>query len=261
MVVSIDDLKQAISRAVQACIEAKDLFTDIDNISGDGDLGISMEKGALAIQQVLQEDIDNISALLRRCALSLNRDAPSTMGTLTSLALMELSRIMQGKEVLTPEDLLMIPEISARTIMAFGRACEGDKTVLDALLPLSNSLLRNYRENADLGQAFRAAVDDTILAVSGTKGWIARIGRAKWFASRSRNCQDGGATVYAIIANAVAGFPREGLLADYQKNYCTLQPDLMRPQPQIQESVLDGELGSLLVAFQPNNGLYYTHEL
>lgn len=256
MVVSIDDLKRAISRAAQACIEAKDLFTDIDNISGDGDLGISMEKGALAIQQVLQEDINNISTLFGRCAISLNRDAPSTMGTLTSLALMEISRTMQGKEVLTPEDIIMIPEISARTIMAFGRACEGDKTVLDALLPLSNSLRQNYQRYADVNLVFRSAVNDTILAVSGTKGWTARIGRAKWFASRSRNCQDGGATVYAIVVNALAGFPEEGLLEDYQKNYCTLQPGLMRPQPQIQEGGWGGEQGSLLAAFQLNNGFY-----
>lgn len=256
MVVSIDDLRQAISRATQACIEAKDLFTDIDNISGDGDLGISMEKGALAIERVLQEDINDISTLLGRCAISLNRDAPSTMGTLTSLALMEISRTTQGKEVLTPEDILKIPETSARTIMAFGRACEGDKTVLDALLPLSNSLRENYQKCADIEQVFRSAVNDTILAVSGTKGWTARIGRAKWFASRSRNCQDGGATVYAIVVNALARFPREGLLEDYQKNYCTLQPSLMRPQPQIQENAWGDEQSSLLVAFQLNNGLY-----
>lgn len=232
----VEDLRQALFRVVDALIEAKDLLTDIDNISGDGDLGISMEKGAIAIRRELElhREAPNenlISDLLMRCAVSLNREAPSTMGTLTSLALMDVSLMMQGKDFFEDKDILMIPRCMAQTIMIYGRAKAGDKTVLDALLPLSETLESVYISSSDIKLAVEQACKETIRAVSGTKGWVARIGRAKWFANRSRNCQDGGATVCAIVVNAIAGYDCRSLLDYYRKMYCTLEPELERVQP------------------------------
>ncbi len=98
---SVEDLRLALFRVTDALIEAKDLLTDIDNISGDGDLGISMEKGAAAIRrelelpgEALQEN--RISDLLMRCSVTLNKEAPSTMGTLTSLAMADVAKVVDG---------------------------------------------------------------------------------------------------------------------------------------------------------------------
>lgn len=232
MTYSVEDMKRAIHRAVCAVIDAKDLFTDVDNLSGDGDLGISMEKGALVIRRELDQPGEyTISQVLRRCASSLNREAPSTMGTLTSFAIKEVSKLMEGKSVFEDEDILQIPDCMAQTIMIYGRARIGDKTVLDALAPCSRVLNDTYRECGDIKKAVMAAAEETIRAVNGTKGWVARIGRAKWFAERSRNCQDGGATVCAIVMNAMAGGEQTELLKHFEEYYYTPEPEMERQQP------------------------------
>ena len=230
---SRDDMRSAIRRAICATIEAKELFTDIDNLSGDGDLGISMEKGAYAIQRELDLPGEfSISEILDRCAVSLNREAPSTMGTLTSVAIKEVSKYMEGKEVFSDEDIPNIPDCMARAIVYYGRARIGDKTVLDALFPYSKLINDMYRQSGDVHRTVMAAAEEAILAASGTKGWIARIGRAKWFAERSRNCQDGGATVCAVVVNAMAGGDTKKLLEYYEEFYYTPEPKVERPQPQ-----------------------------
>ena len=234
---SVEDLRQALFRITDALIEAKDLLTDIDNISGDGDLGISMEKGATTIRRELElpdeaSQENCISDLLMRCSSMLNKEAPSTMGTLTSLAIADVARMMQGKSFFEDKDILQIPQSMAQTIMIYGRAQVGDKTVLDALLPLFEALTDRYQSsggNLDLAVTF--ACEETFRAVNGTKGWIARIGRAKWFANRSKNCQDGGATVYAIAVSAMCGCQYRTMLDHYRKNYYVFEPEFARLQP------------------------------
>ncbi len=230
---SLDDMRGAMGLAVSAVIEAKELFTAIDNLSGDGDLGISMEKGALTIQRELDLPGDyTISEVLSRCAVSLNREAPSTMGTLTSFAVGEVAKYMEGKSSFSDEDILHIPYCMAQTIMIFGRARLGDKTVLDSLCPCSHELSAAYRQSGDIREAVQKAAVEAVRAASGTKGWIARIGRAKWFAERSRNCQDGGAAVCAVAVNAMAGGDSRELLRHYKEYYYTPEPETERSQPE-----------------------------
>lgn len=198
---SLDDVLQALKRISLELIESKDLLTYIDNLSGDGDLGISMEKAALSILQEIESPAESISDVLFRCARQININAPSTMGTLLSFSLLEAAKLLQNKTTVEDRDSLMMPRKMVETIMINGRAQLGDKTVLDALIPYSDALQDNYLEQFDIAKAAKHAAIQAENAANATKGCIAKIGRAKWIAERSRNCPDGGAVVCAIIAN------------------------------------------------------------
>jgi hypothetical protein len=180
------------------------LLTHIDNLSGDGDLGISMEKAAYSILQELDKpDIGDIASLLSNCAVSININAPSTMGTLTSFSILEAAKIMRWNDEFSDSDLLNIPLRMVETIMIHGRAQRGDKTVLDALIPYAEALNEKYRAERDIRKAAECAADAAAQAAKATKGCIAKIGRAKWIAERSRDCPDGGAVVCAIVVNTI----------------------------------------------------------
>lgn len=197
----MNDVLQALKRIADELIEAKELLTYIDNLSGDGDLGISMEKAALSILQEIEVPAESISDVLFRCARQININAPSTMGTLLSFSLLETSKLLHKKATIEDRDALMIPRKMVETIMINGRAQLGDKTVLDALIPYSDALQDSYLEQFDIIKAAKHAAIQAENAAEATKGCIAKIGRAKWIAERSRNCPDGGAVVCAIIAN------------------------------------------------------------
>lgn len=203
---SLSDLRKALERISEELLRHKDILTLIDSLSGDGDLGMSMEKVAHSLTQELRAEAqDGVAGLMLRCAQRVNTNAPSTMGTLLSLSGIEAAKLLQGKESLSDRDLLRIPAKSVETIMIHGRAQRGDKTVLDALIPYSEALMDCWLDTQDIGQAAIAAAQVAETAAKETKGCIAKIGRAKWIAERSRDCPDGGAVVCAIIVNAIIG--------------------------------------------------------
>lgn len=202
MAFSLEDLQDALKRTADVLIESKDLLTYIDNLSGDGDLGISMEKVGLSlIRELTAQPAVNPSELLFRCARSININAPSTMGTLISFSVFEAAKQLKDKETIEDRDALIIPRKMVETIMINGRAQLGDKTVLDALIPYSDALQESYLECFDIVRAAKHAALRAEDAANATKGCIAKIGRAKWIAERSRNCPDGGAVVCALITN------------------------------------------------------------
>ncbi len=201
---TIDDLRIALRNTALELIDAKDVLTYIDNLSGDGDLGISMEKVGYCILKELNDPReDSISGLLNRCAYQININAPSTMGTLLCFSIQEAAKIAEDKETLQDKDILKIPAKMVETIMIHGRAHLGDKTVLDSLIPFSEALHDRYLETFDIAEAGRHAAVEAENAANATRGCIAKIGRAKWIAERSRDCPDGGAIVCAIIVNTL----------------------------------------------------------
>ncbi len=214
-------LRQRLELIAYRLIQAKELLTHIDNLTGDGDLGISMEKAGYSLLGELSKPHDDgIEGLLRRCAIAINRDAPSTMGTLSSLSILEASKLMKDKTVFKDLDILRIPERMVSIIMIRGRAQPGDKTVLDALIPYSEAIVEGYEQTGEIAEAALRAAEVAEDAANGTKGKLAKIGRAKWIGERSRDCPDGGAVVCAIAVNAlleravwfdVPGFPEGGL--------------------------------------------------
>jgi dihydroxyacetone kinase-like protein len=167
----INDLRNALTRASQALIENKELLTYIDNLSGDGDLGISMEKtGKCILRELGKRRDDGIDGLLHRCSISVNLDAPSTMGTLTSFAILEASKHMEGKERFAASDLIRIPQKMTEIIMIRGRAQLGDKTVLDSLIPYAEAISDSYFASHDIEAAVAHAAECAEAAAKETKG-------------------------------------------------------------------------------------------
>src|SRR6185312_7350080 len=67
--------KQAIEVACLALIEAEAELTELDRITGDGDLGASMKRAALAMQNAVDSyPLDDIPSTLKALAHTLRRE-------------------------------------------------------------------------------------------------------------------------------------------------------------------------------------------
>lgn len=202
---TVEQIRAAVKKAAAAVIAAKDMLTELDSHAGDGDMGISMEKGALALGQeagaYAQADI---GGFFLKCAMSFNRAAPSTLGTLFSGALMALGKEFRGKTAIGGEAVAKIPGMMAESVMARGKAAPGDKTVLDALVPLARAMESTYAQTAQLSTALAAAASAARQGAEATRGMLARTGRAKWIAQRSREFPDAGASLCALVMEALA---------------------------------------------------------
>ncbi len=201
----IDDIRQVIEKAAQAVYENRDYLGELDGKSGDGDLGLSMENAFRAVKGTADEyNGTSISELLMKAAMNCNRAAPSTMGTLMSAGIMSIAKAAKGKDAFSDGDVARLPRVFAEAIMARGKAKPGDKTILDALVPMADALESEFDKGRPLKQAFAEAAKTAKTAADATAGMRAAIGRAKWLGERAAEYPDGGAVLCAVIAGKLA---------------------------------------------------------
>ena len=199
--IQITQIKEVLSRICDFMIREKEALTEIDSRLGDGDMGISMEKGAVAVKRVLENGQENsISNLLLTAASAFNRAAPSTLGTLISFSIMSIAKVTKGCDEITEELAISFPKIMADTISAKGRAKQGDKTILDAFIPFADTLQSVYDGKKDVQAALEAALEAAEKGMESTKGMLAKTGRASWLDGRNKEFPDGGAVLCVKIA-------------------------------------------------------------
>ena len=188
-----------ISRRIK---ENTEILSNLDGLSGDGDLGESMGKSADALLETITiAEYKDIGELLLKCSIAMNKAAPSTLGTLLSVSVMAVAKRMKGKEELEPQDICEIPKIMADSIKEKGKAKLGDKTILDALIPMSEVICEEFRNGADLEKCFQMGANAARKGAEGTSGMLPNAGRAQWIGERVKDYQDGGAVLCALVAD------------------------------------------------------------
>lgn len=196
----INDVKKVILRVTDRLEEISDELTEIDSRLGDGDMGISMAKGAAAVRDACCNfQWESIKSLLMQCASALNKAAPSTMGTLLSGALLALARYCADKRALEEKDLAYIVKVMADAISARGHAQVGDKTILDAMMPYAETMAAAWEEDKNLSAAHEKALKAAQEGLESTKGMRAKTGRASWLGDRNSEFPDGGALMFCRI--------------------------------------------------------------
>ena len=203
MIIDINSAISVFSKSADIIIASRDLLEELDSASGDGDLGISMERGANAVKSVLAASSaeKDIGSLFIKCALALNKEAPSTLGTLLSSALLAAGKEVKGKNEISESDVVNLIGIMTSSIMERGKASLGDKTILDAMIPMRDTLNKCHDQGLSLGESVKAAAAAASAGAESTKGLVARTGRAKWIGERAKDSIDGGAVLCSIIIN------------------------------------------------------------
>jgi phosphoenolpyruvate---glycerone phosphotransferase subunit DhaL len=89
-------------------------------------------------------------------------------------------------------------------IKARGQSDVGDKTLLDALVPFTDSLAESLESGKSGADALTAAAAAAREAADATAGMVAKRGRASYTGERSRGSVDAGATAVAVIAERIS---------------------------------------------------------
>ena len=184
----------------------KKWLIELDSKIGDGDLGLTMERGFTALAEESSKYVgEDIGKFLIKAGLVFNKVAPSTMGTLMSTAIMRMGRTWNGKTELTPRDIVAGFEAAVVGIKERGKSELGDKTVLDALVPAVDALQAGLVGGKDLPGALRDAYQAALQGFEHTKELQSKVGRASWFQEGSIGNPDPGAGLITIIFSVLAG--------------------------------------------------------
>ncbi|KQO81989.1 dihydroxyacetone kinase [Frigoribacterium sp. Leaf263] len=178
----------------------------IDAVAGDGDHGRGMLKGiGAAVKRV--EGVDGRAGgawLLGRAGLAWAEHAGGTSGVLWGSALEALAASLTDERDAYPAALIVDGvDAFAESIVDLGRASEGDKTMLDALLPFARSLRERVDAGDQLDEAWRSAAEVAVSAAAATAGLRPKVGRARPLAEKSVGTPDAGATSMGMIVTTV----------------------------------------------------------
>ena len=185
-------------------IENKDFLTELDRLIGDADHGINMARGFSAVTDKLPPEENDIGKALKTTGMTLLSKVGGASGPLYATAFMEVGKILEGKtEITNPEDFNLIFNAAIAGIKKRGQAVKGEKTMLDAFIPASETYAKKISEGSNMIDAFEAACASAREGVEFTKTIIATKGRASYLGDRSIGHQDPGATSATLILEAI----------------------------------------------------------
>lgn len=195
--------RQQLARTVASISELmtanRDRLVSLDQVNGDGDLGISMDDGFRALSAYLDgADEDDLGQLLRQSSKVLNSSAPSSLGTILSFGLMGMAKELRGTTSADGPQVAAALRAGVENIMAKAESKPGEKTILDALVPGVEA----FGDGSD--EAVAAAAEAAAEGSEATKEMRAVHGRAAYSAERSIGILDGGSVVGRLIFEGIA---------------------------------------------------------
>jgi len=197
-------LQRAIQAACDALKGAEEELTELDRVVGDGDLGLSLSRGAKAVERALASyPLDSVFETLQAVGLSLQEVMGGTSGPLYGVLFLRAAKVMQTADS-SPAGWTQACFAACEAISTLGGASQGDRTMLDALLPFSQTLESALARAESASAAVQAAATVAEEAAKSTAMMTPRRGRASYLGERAIGHPDPGAIAVAIWLRAVA---------------------------------------------------------
>jgi len=206
-------LVEALGAATAAVRAVEEDLGRLDAVAGDGDHGRGMVRGLSAAEQAGRETHESGGGpgdVLASAGRAWAGKAGGTSGVLWGAMLEAAGTVVREEEAThsgwqTGPTQLVADAVGAavEAVTSLGKASAGDKTMLDALLPLHRSLLE--AGDASPVAAWSAAAQAATRAAEETATLRPRVGRARPLAEQSVGHRDPGAVSLALVARTVPG--------------------------------------------------------
>lgn len=204
------NVERAIKAACEALFQAEPQLTELDRITGDGDMGASMKRASIAIKEAIPSyPLNDISGTLKALGHTLRHELGGSSGPLYGVLFLRAGNVLENSGRIGLAEWATAFDEGCRAISELGGAKPGDRTMLDAFDPF----LKTLRE-AGTGtprEALLAAVDEAQRGAEATAQMKPRLGRSSYLQDRVLGHPDPGAIAVAIwlraVADAVIGTP------------------------------------------------------
>jgi dihydroxyacetone kinase len=198
-------LGTAIQAAAKVLIDEAPRLTQMDQLVGDGDLGISLERGARALQEALPSyPLDDPAATLHALGMTLQRTLGGTSGPLYAAFLIRAAGVLRQGRSEDPQTWAEAFQAGCTAIADLGGAARGDRTMLDALLPASEAFAEALSSGRTTVDALRSAAAAAAAGASATASVRPRRGRSSYLGDRALGHPDPGAEAVAVWLGALS---------------------------------------------------------
>jgi dihydroxyacetone kinase len=188
MPITVQTLRDAVARSHSRMARLEDPLNAADSLLGDGDTGSML---ARVIEKMAATDLtatSDVGAAFNALARATMSATGSSLGTLLATALLTFSKSTKGRSEVPWSELSGLIGQAIEAMKARGGASLGDKTILDALQSIAQSLTGID----DATAAARAAETGASNALEHFKPQPCKIGRARLFPEKSTGAHDPG---------------------------------------------------------------------
>ena len=206
MTTSIASLITAIQNTINA---NADEVTELDKAIGDGDHLINLQRGLDALSAINDElAAMEWSDAFMKIGMTLMSTMGGASGSLFGTLFISMGKATKGKE----PDLATFSEAffqGVESVKQRGKADIGEKTMLDTLIPVANSLNSDVANNIAFDQILDNTTKEAIKGMESTKDLIATKGRASFLGERAIGHIDAGARTSQLMICAIVDVLRQ----------------------------------------------------
>jgi dihydroxyacetone kinase len=207
---SNDHFGNAVLQAARACADAlsaaEHRLTDLDNQTGDGDLGISMARGADAIRALSPQE--DAAATLASIAGALRRAIAGSSGPFYAVGILRAAALLSETTSVDAGACARAFRAAVDAISEMGGAKPGDRTMLDALYPAVEAFQAALDHGATASDAWIEAAQAAETGAQATAQMRPKLGRSSYLGDRALGVEDGGAVAVSIWIRALANAAR-----------------------------------------------------
>jgi len=198
MTLQPDTFKSLVKVAAEQVIASAPELTALDQAIGDGDHGTNMKRGFEAVLSKLDAiGSQPLAEAVKTIGKTLVMTVGGASGPLYGSFFLAAGEALSRKTL--PQDLAEVFGSGVDAVSARGRSQAGEKTMLDVLVPVLETLKANAGR-ADLIERVRATANE---AVARTAPMQATKGRASFLGPRSVGHIDPGARSSCVLLHAV----------------------------------------------------------
>jgi len=181
MPITVQTLRDAVAHSHERIARLEDQLNAADALLGDGDTGSML---ARVIEKMAATDLSatsDVGAAFNALARATMSATGSSLGTLLATALLTFAKSTKGRSEIPWSELSDLIDQAIEAMKARGGASLGDKTILDAMQSIAQSL----SGITDASSAVHAAETGARTALERFKPLPCKIGRARLFPEKS----------------------------------------------------------------------------
>ena len=198
-VLTTDILREGFGRIIAKLQACTDELNTLDAVLGDGDLGVTMVRGATSVQSELENLPDDVGLALFKCAQAFTRISGSTLGTLLATGLMSAAKATKGRREVPWSEVSPLLAGAGDMMSSRSQGQLGDKTILDAL-----DAARVATEGLEDPTAMASAANEAVAsALERFRRQPSRQGRARIFGDKSIGKDDPGMVAFKRIIESL----------------------------------------------------------
>lgn len=196
------DFGACVLAAASAMPVHRDALCKLDMGIGDGDHGVTVERGFLAVQDLFQGDPgDGDRAFYQQMGDVLSTSMGGAIGPIYGLFFAGLGGALANAEEVDAKNLGDAMASAVQKVMRMARVKSGEKTIVDAMLPACEAMQAASDET--LLSALVAACEAAESGAERTVSMQATKGRARFLWEKSVGYRDAGASSFVLYLEAL----------------------------------------------------------